>query len=152
MKNVHLLAIACLASTAVAAAGPFEQLKGKMKEGMYEYKMEMDMGQMPGMPPGMGKQSNTFTRCVTAQDIEKGEMGRAPRDRQNNCEFKNVNVSGNTATYTMECKGERPMRADNRMTFTSDGYKMDMKMQMEQGGQAMNMTQHMEARYLGPCK
>ena len=44
------------------------------------------------------------------------------------------------------------MRAENRMTFTSDGYKMDMKMQMEQRGQAMNMTQHMEAKYLGPCK
>ncbi len=151
MNKLRLLALVCLAST-VAAAGPFDQFKGKVKEGMYEYKMEMDMGQMPGMPQGMKPQPMTFQHCVTAQDIERGEMGRAPRDRQNNCEFKNVNVSGNTATYTMECKGERPMRADNRMTFTSDGYKMDMKMQMTQGGQAMNMTQHMEARYLGPCK
>ena len=151
MNKLRLLALVCLAST-VAAAGPFDQFKGKMKEGMYEYKMEMDMGQMPGMPQGMKPQPMTFQHCVTAQDIERGEMGRAPRDRQNNCEFKNVNVSGNTATYTMECKGERPMRADNRMTFTSDGYKMDMKMQMTQGGQAMNMAQHMEAKYLGPCK
>ena len=149
--KMRLLALACLAS-AVAVAGPFDQFKGKVKEGNYQYKMEMDMGQMPGMPPGMGKQTNTFTHCITAQDIERGEMGRAPRDRQNNCEFKNVNVSGNTATYTMECKGERPMKADNKITFVSDGYKMDMNMQMQMQGQTMNMKQHMEAKYLGPCK
>jgi hypothetical protein len=81
-------------------------------------------------------------------------MGRGARDGKmpENCEVKNFNMSGNTATYTMECKGERPMKADNKITFASDGYKMDMKMQMTQGGQAMNMAQHMEAKYLGPCK
>jgi hypothetical protein len=154
MNNIRLLALACLAST-VAAAGPFDQFKGKMKEGMYEYKMEMDMGQMPGMPPGMSpKQNMSFQKCLTAQDIEKGEMGRGARDGKmpENCEVRNFNMSGNTATYTMECKGERPMKADNKITFASDGYKMDMKMQMTQGGQAMNMAQHMEAKYLGPCK
>jgi hypothetical protein len=154
MNNIRLLALACLAST-VAAAGPFDQFKGKMKEGMYEYKMEMDMGQMPGMPAGMSpKQNMSFQKCLTAQDIEKGEMGRGARDGKmpENCEVKNFNMSGNTATYTMECKGERPMKADNKITFASDGYKMDMKMQMTQGGQAMNMAQHMEAKYLGPCK
>ncbi len=153
MKNVRLLALACLAST-VAAAGPFDQFKGKMKEGMYEYKMEMDMGQMPGMPQGMRPPPMTFQHCVTAQDIEKGQMGRGGRDGKmpENCEVKNFNMSGNTATYTMECKGERPMKADNTIVFSKDGYKMDMKMQMTQGGQAMNMAQHMEAKYLGPCK
>ena len=43
------------------------------------------------------------------------------------------------------------MTADNKITFASDGYKMDMKMAMNQGGRPMNMTQHMEARYVGPC-
>ena len=154
MKNVSLLALACLAST-IAAAGPFDQFRGKVKEGKYEYKMTMDMGAMPGMPPGMARQqTTTYQNCVTAEDIDKGRVGRGGRDGKmpENCEVKNMNMSGNTASYTMECKGERAMKVDNKITFVSDGYKMDMDMQMQQGGQMMNMKQHMEAKYLGPCK
>src|SRR5438477_2017279 len=147
--KMRLLALACLAS-AVAVAGPFDQFKGKVKEGNYQYKMEMDMGQMPGMK----NQTMTFDHCVTAEDIEKGRMGRGAREGKmpENCEVKNMNVSGNTASYTMECKGERLMKADNNITFVSDGYKMDMNMQMQMQRQTMNMKQHMEAKYLGPCK
>ena len=155
MKNVRFAALACAAScaAALACAGPMDQLKGKIKEGMYEYKMEMDMGQIPGMPPGMGKQNHTFQKCVTAKDIEKGEMGRG-RDGKapENCEIKNFKMSGNTATYTMECKAPHEMTADNKITFADNGFKMDMKMAMNQGGRMMNMNQHMESKYLGPCK
>jgi hypothetical protein len=158
--HVAAAAIAAIAATSAAAAGPFDQFKGKMKEGMYEYKMDMDMGQIPGMPPGMGKQSHTFQRCVTAQDIEKGSMGRSGKDNKmpENCEVKDFNMSGNTASYKMVCKGDGsgrgmpPMTADNRITFVDNGYSMDVKMAMDQGGQAMNMSQHMEAKYLGACK
>ena len=154
MRSAPLLALAfVVCSTAAIAANPFEAFKGKMKEGLYEYKMEMDMGQIPGMPAGMGKQNHTFQRCITAQDIEKGEMnrgrdGKAPTD----CEFKNFNMSGNTATYTMVCTKPQEMTADNKIAFKSDGFIMDMTMRMNQRGQAMNVTQHMESRYLGPCK
>ena len=155
MKNVRLAAVACAAScaAALALAGPFDQFKGKMKEGMYEYKMEMDMGQIPGMPPGMGKQNHTFQKCLTAKDIENGEMGRG-RDGKapENCEVKNFKMSGNTATYTMACKAPHEMTADNKITFADNGFQMDMKMAMNQGGHVMNMNQRMESRYLGPCK
>ena len=150
-----LAAAACCAAT-LCAAGPFDQFKSKVKEGMYEYKMDMDMGQVPGMPPGMGKQAMTIKHCVTAEDIEKGRMGRGggPRGESGmpeNCEVNNMKVSGNTASYTMDCKPPREMHADNKITFTSDGYKMDMKMAMNREGRAMNMTQHAEAKYVGPC-
>ena len=156
MKSSYPLVLACVAAIAApawAADNPFEAFKGKVKEGMYEYKMDMDMGQMPGMPPGMGKQSMTMQHCVTAQDIEKGRMGKG-RDGKTpeNCEIKNFKMSGNTASYTMICKGGPDMVADNTITFRDGGYTMDMKMQMDRGGQAMNMKQHMEGKYLGPCK
>ncbi len=51
----------------------------------------------------------------------------------------------------MECQQPK-MTADNKITITGDGFNMDMKMAMEQGGKVMNMTQHMEGKYLGPCK
>ena len=153
MTRARIFAIACCAvsAAAIAAGNPFDAFKGKMKDGMYEYKMEMDMGAMPGLPPGMGKQSRTFQKCVTQQDIDKGQMGRGP-DRNGKapeCEIKNFSQSGNTASYTMVCK---EMTADNKITFTGDGFTMDMKMAMDHGGKMTNMTQHMEGKYLGPCK
>ena len=119
---------------------------------MYEYKMDMDIGAMPGLPPGMApKQTRTFQHCVTKDDIDKGRMGHSPdRDgKAPECEIKNFSQSGNTASYTMVCK---EMTADNKITFTGEGFNMDMKMAMNQNGKVMNMTQHMEGKYLGPCK
>ena len=154
-----------IATLAAAVAVPslafaqFEQFRGKMKEGLYEYKMDMDMGQVPGMPAGMGKQSHTFQHCVTAQDIEKGTVGNSRENRMpENCQVKDFKMSGDTATYKMACKGSSngkgppmDMSSDNRITFRDTGYTMDMKMAMDHGGQQMNMNQHMEGRYLGPC-
>lgn len=156
MNANRLLVLACAAAMsapALAADNPFEAFQGKVKEGMYEYRMDMDMGQMPGLPPGMGKQSFTMQHCVTGEDIKKGQMGKGRDGKMpENCEVKNFKMSGNTASYTMVCKGGPDMTADNVITFRDGGYSMDMKMAMNQGGQVMNMKQHMEGKYLGPCK
>ena len=155
MKTSRLLAATCLAAVAGSAwaDNPFDAFKGKMKEGLYEYKTEVGMGQMPGMPAGAGKQNMSFQHCITAEDIEKGRMGRSGRDGKMapDCEVKNFKMSGNSASYTMACKGQNNMTSDNKIIFTADGYKMDMNMVMNQAGQSMKMSQHVESRYLGPC-
>jgi hypothetical protein len=160
MKPRFLPAAALLAAFAAPtiAHAQFEQFKGKIKPGLYENKVQADMGQMPGMPPGMGKQNHTAQHCVTEKDIEKGAMGRADHDRAKNCEVKDFKMSGNTASYTMVCKGSgdgkgppMDMTADNHITFRDGGYDMDLKMSMNRGGQPMNMTQHIESRYIGAC-
>jgi len=157
MRISRLLAIACaaaLTTAAGAADNPLSALKGKMKPGLYDYKMEMDMGQMQGMPPGMGKQTMNMQHCVKQEDIESGGFtkGRDGKGMEN-CKVDNFKMSGSTASYTMVCKGGPDMTADNVITFMGDGYKMDMKMAMaaQQGRPAMNMTQHMEAKYIGAC-
>ena len=157
MRTARITTLACAAALAAPlamAANPFDAFKGQMKEGMYEYKMDMDMGQMPGMPAGMGKQSMSFQRCITQQDIEKGQMGRGGRDGKmpEGCEVKNFSSSGNTATYTMTCTQPQQMTADNKITFTGNGFNMDMKMNMTtSNGKVMNTATHMEAKYLGAC-
>lgn len=151
-SNFLLTATVIACASTFASAGPFDGFKGKMKEGLYETKMDMDMSGMTGMPANMGKQSHTFQHCVTAQDIEKGKMGRSDGKMPEDCEVKDMKMSGNRASYKMECKGQMQMTADNTITFRDDGYTMDMKMAMNQGGQPMNMTQHMESKYLGACK
>jgi len=151
VKKISVIAAALAACCGTAiAAGPFDQFKGKMKEGQYEYKMDMEM---PGMPGGMGKHSQTVQRCVTAKDLEEGNFARGPQHKQD-CEFQDVKFSGNTGSYKMVCKGQNPMTADVKMAFRDNGFTSDMKMSMAQGpgGQPMTMNQHMEGKYLGACK
>ena len=146
-----LAAAAGFAASAIAQDNPFAAFKGKMKPGLYDYKVEMDMGQVPGMPPGMGKQSMNMQHCITAEQIERGGWDNPKERGKTDCEFKNFKMSGNTANYTMECKQPK-MSADNTVTFGSDSFKMDMRMTMDQGGQVMKMNQKAEAKYIGPCK
>ncbi len=151
MRPALLLAVAaCLAAASAAAQNPAEAMKGKMKAGLYAYKMEMDMGQIPGAPAGAGKQTMNMQHCVTDKDIEGGQLGKGG-DMPKNCQMKDFRMSGNTASYKMACTGEFAMNADTDITFVPDGFRMNMKMQMAQGGQQMNMTQKMEGKYLGPC-
>ena len=147
------VAMAFAASASIAQSNPFSAMKGKIKPGMYDYKMEMDMGQVPGMPAGMGKQSFSNQHCVTAEDVEKGGAFNKGRDGKaaQNCEVKDFKMSGNTATYKMVCKGQHAMEADSVITFVPDGYKGTTKMAMIREGQKMNMTTSYEAKYLGAC-
>lgn len=152
MNASRLFMAACLASvcTLAWADNPFDAFKGKMKEGLYDYKMEMDMGQMPGMPGGAGKRDMSFQHCLTAEDINQGRMGRDGKMPED-CQVKNFKMSGNSASYTMACKGKSEMTTDNHITFTPDGYKMDMNLVMNEAGHSMSMTQHVESHYVGPC-
>jgi hypothetical protein len=152
MNKEFLTVAATLAATICAtasAAGPMDAFKGKMKEGLYEYKMSMEM---PGMPAGMG--NRTFQNCVTQKELDEGKYGKGRDKAAENCEMKDVNVSGNTASYKMVCKGEKgghDMVADTKVTYAGEAFIMDMKMSMNEGGKTMNVNQHMEGRRVGPC-
>jgi hypothetical protein len=149
-----VIAAAALACIPLAASAQFEQLKGKVKPGMYEYKMTMEMAGMPkGMPgmPGMGGQPMTMQHCVKQEDIDNGKFG----DKNNaskDCKVENFKMSGNTASYTMTCTGKNEMKGDTRISFNDTGFVMDSNMTMSHGGQPMSTKQHMESKYLGPFK
>ena len=147
MRNKFLLAACAAAFASTAAfAGPFDGFKGKMKPGLYESKMEMDM---PGMPKGMGNM--THQHCITQTDIDSGQAAKGPQSKgQQDCEVKDMKMSGNTASYKVECKGGT--KVDTKMTFSDNGYQAENKMVMNQGGQVMNVTQKIDSRYIGPCK
>ncbi len=151
MKTAILLA-AAFAATAAAAQGDMKALASKIKPGLYEYKMEMDMGAIPGAPKGMGKQTMTVQHCLTAKDIEGGQLGRKDPNDKTDCQMSDMKVSGNTARYKFACKGEMQMTSDNTITFVPDGYHMQSKMTMNTGGQTMNMVNNSQAKYLGACK
>ncbi len=151
MKTAIALA-AALAVTPALAQSDMKAFTSKLKPGLYEYKMEMDMGAIPGAPKGMGKQNMTVQHCLTAKDIEDGQLGRKDPNSKVDCKMSDMKVSGNTASYKFACKGDMQMTSDNTVTFVPDGYRMQSKMTMNHGGQAMTMVHNSQARYLGACK
>ncbi|MBX3673958.1 MAG: DUF3617 family protein [Burkholderiales bacterium] len=153
MKAAAALAAAlAVTATAAVAQNDMKAFASRIKPGLYEYKMEMDMGAIPGAPKGMGKQTMTVQHCLTAKDIEDGQLGRKDPNSKVDCKITDMKVSGNTANYKFACKGDMQMTSDNTVTFVPDGYKMVSKMSMNAGGQAMNMTHNSQAKYLGACK
>ena len=147
-----------LASLALAIAPAHAQstaqlsaLKGKVKEGRYSQKMEMDMGNIPGMPAGMAKKSFTIENCVSDSDIEKGDLGRREKGAPD-CQVRDVKVTASDASYKMVCKGEQNMTRDVAIAFAGDSYRMTMKSTMDMGGQKITSNMAVDAKYLGPCK
>ena len=155
MRTTRIVALATLAIAAspLAMAQDLSFFKSKAKAGLYEYKTEMDMSGMPGMPPGMGHQNLTFQHCLTQEDIDKGAMSKNRDGTNNDCQIKNLSTTGSSASYSMACTKPRQMNADVKIDFVSDGFHMDMKMNMAdpRSGQPMNMAQKMDAKYLGAC-
>jgi hypothetical protein len=150
MKRLPLALAICLALPALAQDNPFAGMKGKIKEGMWEYNMQM--GAVPGMPQGMQMPPMTFSRCLTAKDVESGGATTREGKMPEGCSVKNMKVAGNEASYTMECTKDPKMKSDVKMTFQGDGFTMKQDMVMDRGGQQMAMTQTMTGKHKGPCK
>lgn len=148
MKRL-LAAAACLALAAPALAqdNPFAGMKGKMKEGQWEYTMKMTMAGMPGG----GMTMPAFRQCVTAAQIEKGGVGQKEGQMPEGCSVRNMKMSGNSASYTMECTKSPKMVSDVTMTFSGDSFTMKQNTVMDQGGQKMSMVNDMTGKYVGPC-
>jgi hypothetical protein len=150
MKKLPLVIACALALPAFAQDNPFAGMKGKIKEGMWEYNMQM--GAMPGMPQGMAMPPMTFSRCLTAKDIESGAATSREGKMPEGCTVKNMKMSGSDASYTMECTKDPKMKADVKMNFTGDGFTMKQDIVMDRGGQPMPMQTTMTGKYKGACK
>ncbi|MBU0751408.1 MAG: DUF3617 domain-containing protein [Gammaproteobacteria bacterium] len=128
----------------LAAASGLAQAAPVMQPGMWEITTRMEM---PGMPAGMGQHVTQI--CYRASDVQ--DVSRTvPKDK--NCEVKDYKLSGNTASWRMECRGETAMSGSGTFTYAGNSYSGTTKFTMKQGGQTMNMTQTYSARRVGDCK
>lgn len=150
MKKLPLFVACALAFPALAQDNPFAGMKGKIKEGQWEYTMEM--GAIPGMPAGMKMPPQTFSRCLTQKDIESGAATSREGKMPEGCSVRNMKVAGNDASYTMECTKDPKMKADVKMTFQPDGFVMKQDIVMDHGGQQMPMHTTMTGKHKGACK
>ena len=72
MKYIVFTVFSLFATCAISA-GPMD-FKGKMKEGLYDMSISMEMSGMKGMPQGMKLPATNMRNCVTKKDIEEGSQ------------------------------------------------------------------------------
>lgn len=113
-----------------------------MRPGMYEYSMTMEM---PGMPFAMPPQ--TFQRCLTQADVDKGELARNPQDKSD-CKISNMKNAPTRVSYDVACTGERPAKGHYEFTLTPTSMNGTGTLDME----GQSMKQKFSARRLGDCK
>jgi len=140
MKRVFLLLPILVFVGTVGAAPP------PMKPGLWEMTMSMEMQGMPG-----GMPATKLQHCYKAEDL-KDLRETVPKQTNSKCHVADWKQSGNTITYTMNCKGPTAMTMTGNMTYAGDHYSGSAKISMNQGGQMVNMTQKFNARRLGDCK
>lgn len=132
VKKAVFISLVVVACVSVAWAGP------NMKEGKWQMTTKMEMKGMPMEMPAV-----THTQCLTKKDY-------VPRNNAGNqeCQPVQTKVSGDTVTWTINCKGEGgPVTGSGKVTYKGDSFKGVMK--MKQGG--MDMTSHITGKYIGPC-
>lgn len=134
-----------------------------IKEGRWQYTMQMDMPGMPKvempanvqLPPGMkmpqmGPKGMTmnYERCVTKDDL-------VPRDDKGreHCTVTKQTRRGNTVEWAASCDTpDGKMQGEGTATYTGEAMKSTMHMTGTSHGRPIDMTQNVTGRYLGPCK
>jgi Protein of unknown function (DUF3617) len=145
--------LACVSTFVSSGAHAQLDLKGKMKEGMYETTVTIDM---LNMPKGANKPISS-KHCVTKADLEKGKGDMFGANKgQSSCEMKNVKQSGSTASYDVICPKEG-MEMSTQITFGGDSVKgttsskMTGEMAKKVPPQFQTSKSTFETKYLGAC-
>jgi hypothetical protein len=114
-----------------------------LKEGLWEITTQTEIKGMPyAMPP------TTLRQCITRNDP-------VPQTKDKNYECKTLDqkVTGNTVTYTVECKGkEGVMKTTGKTTYTDKSMNGESKTAFKMQGQPeMQMINKIKGRYIGNC-
>ena len=137
MHRFAALVIFMLLPPAAAAAN--------FQEGLWEYEVKVDM---PGMPTQVP--ATKYTQCVTHKDL----VPKPPAQHQADCKTVASKVSGNTATWTSQCKkGDMTMEGNGSVTYKSDSMHGTVKNTMISAGKPGYTTvSNVSGKRIGPCK
>lgn len=121
------------------AASAFAELK----EGLWEITTQVEMKGMPqSMPP------TTIRQCITHKDAVPQN-----KDKNYDCKVINQKISGNTVSYTVECKGkEAVMETSGTTTYTDTFMNGSSTTSFKMKGQPeMKMSSKIKGKYIGAC-
>ena len=109
-----------------------------VQEGEWEFNVTSEISGMAMQMPPM-----TYKQCITGNDPvpESAQPGQE-------CETRDVNVSGNKVTWTIHCKSpEGEITGRGRATYE----KQSMQGTMTLNVQGMEMINSYKGRRVGPC-
>lgn len=116
-----------------------------MKEGLWQITTKTEMKGMSMQMP-----ATTMKQCMTKKDMTP-KSEKQPKGQE--CITKDQKVSGDTVTYTMECKSADSTTVQNgKMTYKGDSFDGTTDTTIKTKGQPdMKIASTMSGKYLGPC-
>lgn len=139
MKKRKMIMVFIVLLSVLWASGAWAQLK----DGLWEITTQVEMKGMPHqMPPA------TFRQCMTKNDpVPKNQ------DKNYDCKTTGQKISGNTISYTVECKGkEGDMQTTGKTTYTGSMMDGSATTQFKMKNHPeIQMTSKMKGKYIGAC-
>ena len=114
--------------------------KPNIKPGLWKFTVKMTM---PGMPYNMPEA--TSEKCITDADL----IPKTDSPNQE-CKIKNQKISGNTISYSIDCKQEGTTTKGNAK-LTYSGKKMQGKMNITVKPGNTKMVNNISGSYVGAC-
>jgi hypothetical protein len=147
---------AAVAAAAILAVPGAALAAGMGKPGLWQVTTTMGSDMAKMIPPAALAQMKahgislpsgrtiTTKQCVTPEEAAKG-----PPAVQGDCRAENVQMGGGHYSADLVCHGRTSGHGHIQVAYDSaEHYRGDMTMHVSEGGHAMNMTNHFEARWL----
>jgi hypothetical protein len=115
----------------------------ELKEGLWEITTQLEMKGVPhSIPP------TTVRQCIT-----KSNPVPQNKDKNIDCKTINLKTSGDTVSYTVECKGSgQEVQTSGTTTYTDKSMNGTSTTSVKTKGQPdIKMTSKIKGKYLGPC-
>jgi hypothetical protein len=137
LKKLVVASVVLFTAVSISFAGSVPNIQ----EGMWEITSKVEM---PGMP--MEMPPVTYTQCLTKEDL-------VPQSSQpgEECKITQTKVTGNTVTWTMQCKGQGgTMAGTGSVTYSGTSFEGTIKMTMPESN--MEITSHISGHRVGDCE
>lgn len=115
----------------------------ELKEGLWEITTQVEIKGMPQAMP-----STTFRQCIT-----KSNPVPQSQDKNFECKIIDQKVSGNTVSYSLECRSnEGVTKMTGTSTYTDNSMNGASTTVVKMKGQPeMQMTSKIKGKYIGVC-
>jgi len=115
-----------------------------IQPGMWEMTSTMTMT-MLNQP-----QTSTVKQCIEEDELDPETFNT---DQDNPCEFSDVNIDGNSASWSIKCPTEGGMTMDGSWQFTSHGDSItgSGSMSGEMSGQTFGFDMSWSGKRIGDC-
>ncbi|GAB6182438.1 DUF3617 domain-containing protein [Thermodesulfovibrio hydrogeniphilus] len=128
-------------STTTKSSGVKTESDPNINEGKWEITVTTAMSGMPmKIPP------QTYTTCMNKKDYIPKQDSSYDQEK---CKIINQEISGDTVSWTLECKGqEGTIITKGRLTYKGDSFEGEVSTKIPNQGE---MLQKMSGKRIGPC-